>query len=708
MSGTDPTQSGFSVGDPFSMAAASGQPDAPGTGWQHLAMFGGNMLAAANARTPSGHLMYGTGFGGPLGVATINTMQQAGQQAQQRQELQSGYLRNQLAQATVPLQIQQAQFSSMMRQHPEMLNDFMGRLGFGGQSQQQSAQPASAGGYAGAVDGLEGNGQNPRSSASGVGGFIDGTKAAFVSANPQYFTGMSPVQVNAAFSDPKTGIGERATNWYAQQNTPVLSSNGVQPSGPNLAMAHRLGPLGAVAVAKSPDNIPLPVALQQTLSPQTVQQYVQANPQFAQQTVGQFRSQFANVPDYGPPADHSQSNALYGQANRAEIASGILGFKVGDPATMRDQAKGYFTNESAGPNATAEARGRAAVEQQTAGPIETAKSNARNASDLNYAGPIGAAKSAVANLDVRPGGMVRTVDANGTVTWVKNPQLEEVTDPATGEQTYSHISPAMPNAPPGTPGTSEPVLDSDGKPVTKRLPPNVQDARTKAYTDFAGKDADSFVAAGNTQGLLTQMNQAAAELNQNQGFMNTGPLAPARMAFASKVNDIFNTAGLGRPFNPNAVGAWEELVKATKTAGFELASHYEGHARQAAQTIENATSAVPSEVNSPIGFKKVSAGVNEIAQMTKDAHAFAKQPVYDKNGDLVKAETSFYTNFPAQMYARRAISTVQPYPVQSDADLNRYLPGTVVLYKGNKVQVPARPDAPPIPDYLTQHATPAQ
>lgn len=704
MSGTND----FTVGDPFSMAAASGQPDAPGTGWQHLAMFGGNLAMAANARTPSGHLLYGSGFGGPLGAATVNTMQQAGQQAQQRQQLQSGYLQNQLAQATIPLQIQQAQFQSMMRMHPEMLNDFMGRLGMGSQSQAPSPQPEQSGGYAGAVTGMEGNGQNPRSSASGVGGFIDGTKAAFVKANPQYFNGMGQNQINAAFSDPGTGIGTAATNWYAQQNTPVLASNGVQPSGPNLAMAHRLGPMGAVGVAKAPDNMPLPVALQQTLDPQTVQQYVQANPQFAQQTVGQFRSQFAQVPNYGPAVDHSQSAALYDRANRVEVASGLTGFKLGDPATLRDQAKGQFTNESVGPNATAEARAKAAVELQTGGAIQAAKSNASNASDLAYAGPLTAAKSAASNLEMRPGGMVRTVDASGNVTWVKNPQLEEVTDPATGEQTYSHISPAMPNASPGTRGTSEPVLGADGNPIVKKLPPNVQAARDKAYSEFVGKDADTYIASGNTQGLLAQMKQSADEMNKSQGLLNTGPLAPTRLAFASKINDLFNTAGLGRPFDPNAVGAWEELVKATKTAGFELSSHYEGHARQAASTIENATSAVPGEHNSEVGFQRVYAGVNEIAQQAMDAHAFAKQPVYNQNGDLVKAETNFYTQFPAQMYARRAISTVQPYPVQSDADLNRYLPGTVVLYKGNRVQVPQRPDAPPIPDYLTQHAPPVQ
>jgi len=148
---------------------------------------------------------------------------------------------------------------------------------------------------------------------------------------------------------------------------------------------------------------------------------------------------------------------------------------------------------------------------------------------------------------------------------------------------------------------------------------------------------------------------------------------------------------------------WEELTKQTKTAGFELASHYEGHARQAASTIENATSAVPSEINSPVGFYKVSAGINEIAQQNADAHEYM-QSVYDKQGDLSKANTDFYTKYPAQLYARRAISTTAPYPIKSEKELNRYLPGTYIkLPDGTLGQVPERPGAPGIPDYIKQH-----
>ena len=233
----------------------------------------------------------------------------------------------------------------------------------------------------------------------------------------------------------------------------------------------------------------------------------------------------------------------------------------------------------------------------------------------------------------------------------------------------------------------------------------MQDARNKAYEDFAGKDTDSFHAAQATQGWLTQMNHAADTLNSGGGFLKIGPTSPTRLAIASTVNDLLRTAGLPEIADPSQISSWEELKKATTTAGFELSSHYEGHARQAAQTITNATSAVPSATNSPEGFKLVSAGIQESAQAAIDLHN-AKQAAYDVQGDLSKAENSFGNKFPPQMYALRAISNAYPYKVTEDAALNRYLPGTWVNYKGHTLQVPERPDAPPIPSYLQSAAPP--
>ena len=693
--------------------------------WRSLAQFGGNLASAANARTSDGHLVNGTGFGGAFGSAIGQTMQDVRQDAVARSNLsnqqQQNYdlrMKNQITAMGMPLLQAQNDMRMAYWKNP---ND--PRFALPGTDAGSGAVPPSSD-YARTINAGEGSGKDPNSSA--VGGFIDGTWSQFAKENPHYFNGMSPDQISAARANPD--LRGAATDWLATKNAPVLAAGGVQPSGISLGMSHYLGPQATVAMMKADPTAPASDILTASLGPDTTRAYVAANPNLAVQTAGGLRNHYANVPNpsflsasqpdqggqpssgTGPAlsfalaAQYEQQAAQYkAQADKLEQMQKFGVPISGDPALLRTMA-GQASE--------------AAIKLRSSAPIAEADAQAKANVDLRTAGLIQLQKSQNMNLDLRPGGLGGLAQGNGVYKYVKNPQVENIQ--GTNGTTFAmHVSPAPPDAPPGTKGRAEPILGPDGQQIIKKLPANVQDARNKAYADFAGKDADSFVASGNTQGLLTQMNTAADELNKQSGFLNTGPLAPERIGFASKVNDITNTFGLGRPFDPSAIGAWEELTKATRTAGFELASHYEGHARQAAQTIENATSAVPSELNSPIGFQKVSAGINEIAQQNRDAYSFAKQPVYDAYGDLTKAETDFYTKFPAQMYARRAISAAHfqenrssPYSItskdQSGAmkEMANYLPGTFVnLPNGKTVQVPARPDAPPIPDYLA-HYTP--
>jgi hypothetical protein len=106
--------------------------------------------------------------------------------------------------------------------------------------------------------------------------------------------------------------------------------------------------------------------------------------------------------------------------------------------------------------------------------------------------------------------------------------------------------------------------------------------------------------------------------------------------------------------------------------------------------------------NSPVGLKLVSAGIREGAQSAIDLHNYKTQIFNETQGaGLPTAETEFYTAHPAQQYAARAISTVHPVQITDPKQFNNYLPGTyATLPNGKLVQVPARPGAPPIPDYL--------
>ncbi len=335
--------------------------------------------------------------------------------------------------------------------------------------------------------------------------------------------------------------------------------------------------------------------------------------------------------------------------------------------------------------------------------------------------------------DLRQGGERVEFDANGNpIGAIKNPDHVTITN-SDGTKTIGYISPPNPGAPEGTQGTFVPIsrIGTDGRPmplinsssnVGDNVSPDTQAARTHLVEEFHGKDADSYVAAQNTQGWLNQIDHAADVMNHAGGAYQTGPYAATRLAIMNNINDAARTVGLKTPFDEKALASAQEMQKATTTAGFELSSHYEGHARQAAATIMNATSAVPGMSNSPQGLTLVSSGIHEGAQSAQDAHEY-KMARYNgtdpyginpaANGKtagagLETAETDFYKQFPASMYSTRAISTVQPVQMTAKSldDFNtqasKYLPGTIVTVNGQQKVIPARPNAPPIPAYIQQ------
>ena len=88
--------------------------------------------------------------------------------------------------------------------------------------------------------------KNPRSSATGSFQFIDSTWLKFAEANPNLFQGMNRDQILAARANP--GLQRMGAEWYAKENAGALQQAGYQPTPINLALSHRFGPGGAVAL----------------------------------------------------------------------------------------------------------------------------------------------------------------------------------------------------------------------------------------------------------------------------------------------------------------------------------------------------------------------------------------------------------------------------------------------------------------------------
>ena len=95
--------------------------------------------------------------------------------------------------------------------------------------------------------------QNPRSSATGNGQFIDQTWLDTIkSARPDLVKGMSNQQILAMRSDP--ALSQEMTEAYAHNNAVQLSSDGLPVTSASLALAHRFGPDGAKTILNASPN----------------------------------------------------------------------------------------------------------------------------------------------------------------------------------------------------------------------------------------------------------------------------------------------------------------------------------------------------------------------------------------------------------------------------------------------------------------------
>lgn len=105
----------------------------------------------------------------------------------------------------------------------------------------------------GAESGGSPNAQNPNSSASGPGQFIDSTWLSTIkSARPDLAQGQSDADLLALKNDPQ--LSREMTQAYANQNQAILKQNGLPVTDGTTYLAHFAGPGGAVKVLQADPN----------------------------------------------------------------------------------------------------------------------------------------------------------------------------------------------------------------------------------------------------------------------------------------------------------------------------------------------------------------------------------------------------------------------------------------------------------------------
>lgn len=720
------------ISDPFDMANVDNyhQPGFLGVSpdvWRSLAGFGGNLAAAANARTNGGFLAYGGGLAGPLGAAISTSQQQGLQRGQALADIgyrgalaQSEQLKNAMAMMNLPLAQAQAQLNYRMMTDPQFRQQFMSGMGMG--QQQPMGAPTAVSGdtppggssYAQGIHSIEGSGQNPNWPAAAGGPlgphqFTAETWKQFAGENPQLFTGKSPDEILAARTDPQ--LSATATDWYAAKNTPILKAAGVDPSPQNLAIAHTLGGAGAAGVLKFPDEASLPQAIQAT-QPDAASAILRENPQFARMTVGDLRQRYSKV---GAPAPYQVAQAGNGplpvpqgqqpgaapqyttegggsialpkavpvqqmlqQADDAEARANQLEQTrayqermikmfpwmgpyiqppIGDPAALRQQANTIRQNALAAQNQAAQPqnlRGPGSVNITSQGIIQ---------SPLEY----------------------EMLGPDGRKYRITQNTVEDPNHPYTRPEGVPDWAPR---------GTSSIALADFSTGEHKGMDAASEDA-------FGEKARAQYASAVGTTRAMEDLDHQFDQLNSGgPSWYNTGEGADWRLAFGKAVNAASRASGGGDLFDPAKLASGEDIVKGAKLAGMQTLSTFFGGSREAASIVSSTQSAVPNIENTPQGGKLVLNGIREGSQWVQDQHAFMSQWFNDHHGNMVGADVAFNKQVPSQMYARRAISMIKPFQIQSDKELSRYLPGTFVQYKGNIVQIPNREGMPEMPEYL--------
>jgi hypothetical protein len=180
--------------------------------------------------------------------------------------------------------------------------------------------------------------RNPKSSAAGLGQFIDSTWLDMVSRHrPDLIAGKSRDEILALKMDPD--LSRAMTDAYANQNAATLTQKGFEATPGNTYLAHFAGPQGALKVLSADPTAPVGAILGDSV--------VRANPFLARMTAGDLQA-WANrkmggaAPSAAPqrasftPAPQStqqpaQQNALaaFLQPSKQQASSPLAAFSGG-------------------------------------------------------------------------------------------------------------------------------------------------------------------------------------------------------------------------------------------------------------------------------------------------------------------------------------------------------------------------------------------
>lgn len=218
------------------------------------------------------------------------------------------------------------------------------------------------------------------------------------------------------------------------------------------------------------------------------------------------------------------------------------------------------------------------------------------------------------------------------------------------------VSAAEPAAAPSSPlaGDGKPLFPKDFKINSQTSSPGYVGGKTPQQALQSTKLMENFTTDGHKEyknaqtalGLLDEMDENFDTMERSGGFTKPGAGADQRIQLGKVMNMVSDLFG-GKPVvSPSGTAAAEDLVKGTKRMGANLTNQLFGTQREAAQTIENITKAVPGIENTYLGGKLITSLIRASVKRSMDEYEFHNQYQNKTKGDLTGADIAFSNEHP--------------------------------------------------------------
>lgn len=162
--------------------------------------------------------------------------------------------------------------------------------------------------------------------------------------------------------------------------------------------------------------------------------------------------------------------------------------------------------------------------------------------------------------------------------------------------------------------------------------------------------------AANSLMRLDSMEHEFANLPQT-GLLSPGAAANARVSLAKNLQQLSTGLGFQGFFDPKQIASAEDLQKETFRLGAELSRQIGG--REPGFIVQQAVSANPGIENTPMGFRRIVAGLKASQQYEIDRSTFLDD-FYQKNHTLNGALPAFRQAHPESEYVKQAVSSTVP------------------------------------------------